>query len=111
MFDINAMVFKWFSLSANCLCLIVDIYFLTSNIVLCLTALLSSFNIYLSISVVLINIFISRISQCKLLGSDYIKIVQEYENIDEEIKTKEWVKEQLQNGPKDDSLFDDSFNE
>ncbi|ODM99797.1 hypothetical protein Ocin01_06898 [Orchesella cincta] len=47
--------------------------------------------------------------QYRSLGSEFVKILEEYQSIEEDITTKEWVKEQLQNGPRDESLFSDSF--
>lgn len=38
-------------------------------------------------------------------------MVAEYNEVEENIKLKEWVEEQLKNGPNDESLLGDSFGE
>lgn len=56
-------------------------------------------------------IWIFRVEKYKSLGPEFAKMVAEYNEVEENIKLKEWVEEQLKNGPNDESLLGDSFGE
>lgn len=60
-------------------------------------------------SIVCIHLFIYRLSKYEALGPDYQHLLTAYKKVEDDIKTKEWVRDQFQNVDLDKSLSESFY--